>query len=124
MEEEADPVLEPPLTQIAAQRDQVIVVDPDQIVGFDQRLDRLREAIINTSIAGVEIALKLGQVDAIVEERPQRPVGVTVIIFVDILLFQVDGRGGDAAALLEVDMAGEFLGGLPRSAEPDAALVA
>lgn len=86
---------------------------PDQIVGLDQRLHRLGEAFVDAGIAGVEIALELGQVDPIVEERPQRPVGIAVIIFVDILLFQVDGRGGDSAALLEVDMAAELVGGLP-----------
>jgi hypothetical protein len=53
-----------------------------------------------------------------VEERPERPVRIAVIIFVDILLFEVDRRGGDAVLALQIDLAGEMVGLLARPAEP------
>src|SRR3546814_11167834 len=56
------------------------------------------------------------------EEWPQRPVGIAVIIFVDVLFFEVDRRRGDAAFAVEVHMPGELLGLLARPAEPDAAI--
>src|SRR3546814_19347564 len=54
------------------------------------------------------------------EEWPQRPVGIAVIIFVDVLFFEVDRRSRDAPFAVEVHMPGELLGLLARPAEPDA----
>ena len=121
MEEEADPVLEAALAQLLAERDQMVIVDPDQIVRLDQRRDRLGEALVDPLVAAAEAAVIFGEVDPIVEERPQGAVGIAVIIFVDVLLLEVDRRGGDAVVALQVDLAGELVGLLARPAEPDAA---
>ncbi len=57
------------------------------------------------------------------EQRPQGTVGVTVVIFLDVLLFQVDRRGGDALGPLHVDVAGEMIGLLARPPEPQPAIL-
>ena len=85
-------LLQPARAQLLAERDQVIVVHPDQVVGLDQRRDRLGEALVDPLVAAGEAAVIFGQVDPVVEERPQGAVGVAVIIFVDVLLLEVDRR--------------------------------
>ena len=71
VEEEADPVLHAALAQLLAERDQMIIVDPDQVVRLDQRRDRLGEALVDPLVAAAEAAVIFGQVDPVVEERPQ-----------------------------------------------------
>ena len=58
------------------------------------------------------------------EQRPQRLVGIAIIIFVDILFFQVDRRGLHPVIIGKADMAGEIVGRAARPADPDAAAFA
>ena len=119
VQEEADPVLDPARTQPFAQRDQVIIVDPYDIVGFDQRRCQFGEAFVDAFIALARLAFVLGEVEPVVEQRPQRRIGVTIVIFVDVALRQVDCRSGHAVIGLRVDMPGaSALAFLPRPAEP------
>src|SRR3546814_5189115 len=74
MQEEADPVLEAAVAKLLAERDQMIVVDPDEVVGFYKRRDSLREALIDPLIAAAEAAVIFGEDDPVMEEWPQRPV--------------------------------------------------
>src|SRR3546814_2642656 len=57
-------------------------------------------------------------VEAVVEQRPQGAVGITVVIFLDILLRQVDRARGDAAIGLEMEIMPRA--DVARPAEPDA----
>jgi hypothetical protein len=98
-------------------------VDPDQVLGLYERAHRLGEALVHPLVAAREAAVIFGEVDAVVEERPQGSVGVAVIIFLDVLFLEVDRGGGDALVALEVDLAGELLGLVPGPAEPDAAIL-
>jgi hypothetical protein len=102
MQEEADPVLHPQLAQLTGQRDQVIVVHPDQVVLADQRAKRLGEPLVHPLIALAVGAVVGGQVGAIVQQRPERLVGVAVVIFVEIVLGEVDRGHGDAVDLMHV----------------------
>src|SRR3546814_14021914 len=82
------------------------------------RRDDPREGFVDALVPALEGALELGQVEAVVEQRPQGAVGITVVIFLDILLRQVDRARGDAAIGLEMAI-------MPRAdvagpAEPDA----
>ncbi len=124
VEEEADPVLEAARAQPLAQRDQVVIVDPDDVVGLDQRGDRLGETLVDPLVALAGLALVFGQVDAVVEQRPQRRIGIAVVILLDVLRLEVDRRDGDAVVLLISDLAGEFGHLFARPAEPDALLLA
>src|SRR3546814_20874437 len=51
----------------------------------------------------------------------QGAVGIAVVIFIDVLRFEVDRRGGEAVDALHRELAGEMLGLVSRPAEPDAA---
>uniref|UniRef100_A0A0N5A4L2 Secreted protein n=1 Tax=Parastrongyloides trichosuri TaxID=131310 RepID=A0A0N5A4L2_PARTI len=54
------------------------------------------------------------------EQRPQRAVGVAVVVLVDVLRLQIDGGDGDAGPVLDVQLAGEMLDRLAGPAEPQA----
>ncbi len=110
----------PLVPQHLAEWDHVIILHPDDVFGFDQRAGRVGEAVVDAVIAAFEIAGIFGQVDAIVKERPERLVGVTVIIFVYVLLFEIDRRRLDAFIFGKADMAGEIFGDFARPTDPDA----
>src|SRR3546814_1877929 len=106
-----------------AQRDQVIVVNPEQVVRLDQRDQRVGETGVHPFIAPGKAALELRKIDTIVEQGPQRAVGIAVVIFVYVLLFEIDGGGSDAVIGLEIDLAGEMRGRVARPSEPEAAVL-
>src|SRR3546814_20330797 len=58
------------------------------------------------------------------EQWPEGAVGKSVVIFVEVLLLEIDRRRGDALIALKIDMAGKILGGFARPAEPDTAVFA
>ena len=125
MEEEPDPVRDAARTQTFAERDQVIIVDPDEIVFFDQRRDRFGEGFVDALVPLAGLAFVFGQVQPVMEQRPQSRIGVAVVIFVDIALRKVDRRGRHAIMGLGIyPAAGTLFAFLPRPAEPDAAMLA
>src|SRR5262249_40397645 len=70
-------------------RDQVIVVNPDQIIILDDLFELGGEMIVDPEIAAEVAARKLCQVQPIMENRPQHPIGETVIVFLELVLRQV-----------------------------------
>jgi hypothetical protein len=122
VQEEADAVGDAQPPQLPRHRDQVIVVHPDDVVRLDQRQQGLGEPLVDPVVALAERAVIGGQVDAIVEQRPQGLVGVAVVIFLVVALLQVDRGHGDAVGLVHVQLTGELGGGLAAPAEPDAGI--
>jgi hypothetical protein len=103
------------------ERDEVIVVHPDQIVRLNHRRHAGGETLVDPLIAEAEVALVLSQVDPVMEQRPQRRIGITVIVFLDVLRREVDGRHGDAAELTDLRLIARIVYFLARPAEPQAA---
>ena len=64
VQEEAHPVLEAPVAKHLAERDHVIIMNPDDVVRLDQRAGRFGKAFIDAVIAAFEIARIFGKVDA------------------------------------------------------------
>ncbi|MNY62882.1 hypothetical protein D3C86_1997670 [compost metagenome] len=64
MQEEADAIGHPQPPKFIGQGDQVVIVDPDQVVRPDQRGQGLGEAAIDPLIALAERALVGGQIRA------------------------------------------------------------
>ncbi|MNQ69036.1 hypothetical protein D3C85_836130 [compost metagenome] len=124
VQEEADAVLHPQTAQVPRHRDHVIVVDPDDVVGLDQRLQHLGEAAVGALIALAVGPLVGRQIDPVVEQGPQGLVGVAVVIFVDVLRLQIDGGDGDARPVLDVQFAGELLDRFTGPAEPQTVVFA
>ena len=93
VQEEADRVLDAELAQLHPQRDHVIVVHPDRVVGLQQRMQRAREAPVDLEIALVVAGFELRQIEAGVEYRPQHVVGVAEIVF--LVLATAERQRGD-----------------------------
>ena len=124
MQEETEPIAAAALAQFVAEREQMVILNPHHVVGLEQRRDHVGEARVDPLVTAREIALIFGQIDAVVEQRPQRPVGIAVIIFVDVLVFQVDRGGRHTLIDLIVDLAGERIDPFARPAEPQAVMLA
>ena len=75
VQEEADAVAHAERAQRLAEGDQVIVVHPDQVVGPQQRLQRLGEAAVDRDVAVVVLAMEVQQAEPEMQQRPQRAVG-------------------------------------------------
>jgi hypothetical protein len=102
----------------------MIIVDPDEIVFLDQRGDAVGEALVDPLVALAGLALIFGEVEPKVKQRPQRGIGIAVVIFVDISVREIDGRRGDALVALRRNLIVLVVAFGARPAEPDALVVA
>ena len=84
MQEEADAVFQSPRPQALAQGQQMIIMHPDQIVFLDQGLDAFGKAFVYPFIAFARLTLVFGQIEPIMEQRPQCRIGIAIVIFVNI----------------------------------------
>ncbi len=78
---------------------------PDQILFLDQRSNAFGKTLVDALIPFARLALIFGQVEPIVEQRPQRGIGITVVIFIDIARGEIDCGGGHAIIALKIDIA-------------------
>ena len=121
VQEEADGPAESLLAQIASQRDELVVMDPNRVV----RLQQLRELACELridSVVGVELRLLVREaIGEVVKDRPERAVAVAVVVRVEFGGLQVDGRVTDVAAKQDLGLGARLFRGLAAPAEPDAA---
>ena len=90
VKEKADRVAVAARPELASKQHQMIVVHPDDIVVLEQRAQAIGEHAIDAHVAaGVGAGIFL-QVDAVVKDRPQHAVGEAVVIFLDVVLRQID----------------------------------
>ena len=100
MQEETDLVVQPASLKRLRQGYQMIVMDPDDIVGLQQLGQFVGELFVDPQIAGQIAARKLRQIDAVVKDRPKNPVGETVVILVEVFRSQIK-NGVAVLALLD-----------------------
>ena len=70
VEEEAHPLPAAETAQLARQRDQMVVVDPEQVVVAQERLQGCGEARVHLSVGGVGMRIEAREVDAVMADRP------------------------------------------------------
>ena len=102
----------------SAERDQVIVVHPDDVVGLQQRLERAREALVDVDVALVVAGLELREVEPVVKHRPQHGVGIAEVVLVVLCGLERQGRDWSAAGLGEVGRGAQLLAAVPDLAAP------
>ena len=120
MQEEADLVLDAALAQRLGERQEVIVVHPDHVVGPQESLQPVGEHLVDAEIAGHVAAGELHEIEPVVQDRPQHPVGEAVVEFLEVAAGNIGGDVGDAGVL---DLAHHLLAlghVLAAPAEPDA----
>ena len=122
MQEKADPVLHAQLAQFLGQRDQVIVVHPDQVVGLDQRRQHARQIFVDRDIALELLAMKFDQAELVMQQRPQRAIGIAQVVILIVRRVQIDRGEGDIALLEDRRLFRPGFADLARPAEPDAAV--
>ena len=103
VQEEADPVGEAHVAQLRGERDEVVVVHPDEVVRRQQRSEALGEELVGAEIPGRVAPGEAGQVEAVMADGPERPVGEAEIIVVQVALREVADRVGDRADIVQLD---------------------
>ena len=122
VEKEADPVGVAAASQRVGDRNQVIVVHPDQVVGLDDPLELGREMIVHPHVAGEVAPRELGEVEAEVEDRPQHAIGEAVVIFLVVLDREIGHDVGDVLLHHRVSFDLRLCDRLAAPTEPDAAV--
>ncbi len=97
VQKEADAVANAQLPTGLGEGDQMVVVDPDDVVGLEQRLQLFGKHRIDPAIAVIFLAVVARQVDAVMEDRPQRGIGKAPVVLIVIALGQAQGHIGDIA---------------------------
>jgi len=124
VQEEPDRIPAAHRPQFGGERDQVVVVDPDHVAGLEQRLQAPGEQLVDPAVAGDRARLETGQVEPVVEHRPEDAVAVDAVVGIVVVAADVDRRQGHRAGLVDVQVA--FAGGAAiddaaAPAEPQAA---
>ena len=121
MIKEADLVGKAQLAQELGHRDEVIVLDPDDVGRLQQARKTPGELLVDAEI-GIDVAAReIGEIEPVVAHRPEHAIGEPVIIFVDVAAREVGDRVVDVTVALLVE---RWLGlgrGLAGPAEPQAA---
>ena len=121
MQEEADAAADATLAQQCAKRDQVIVVDPDDVILAQQGRELVGEQCVDLVVGLAGGTVVVDQIQAEVQQRPQRAVGKAVVVAVHLALAQVHGDVVDVTVFLPVQRAAAVLYRLAAPAEPQAA---
>ena len=125
MQEEADRPGKAVGPDLRAERHEVIVVHPDHIVGLQQRAQAAADPLVDAPEGLGEAPVEVREVDAVVEDRPERLIGEAAVEFLDVGRRHVDGGELHAAFRLDLQRTERaLLAGLSRPAEPDAAALA
>ena len=124
VQEEPDPAVDPAFAQQRCQRDQVVVVDPDDVVRAQPRRQLVGEQRVDPAVALAGGAVVVDQVQAEVQQRPQRAVGEPVVVRVQVRAVEVHGDVADVAVDLFVHLAAGLAHALAAPAEPQPAAFA
>jgi len=126
VQEKADALRAAQRAQLGRQRDQVVVVHPDHVIGLEQRQQLAREHLVHAPVALDVAGVEVGQVQAVVEDRPEHAVGIADVEGVVILPGQVHRHQLDRSGLVRVQrraFGGRAFDQLAAPAEPEAAAV-
>src|SRR5690606_30723491 len=101
------------------QREEMIVVHPDDVVWPQNLVQFIGEMLVDAQIAAEVTAREFRKIEPVMQDRPQHAVGEAVVIFVVIFLRQI---GDDIGNLVGLDGLGlqALVGNASAPAEPDA----
>ena len=119
VEEEAHPVREAEPPQFLGEGNQMVIVGPDHVVGAQQAGQLAGEFRVDAPIAGVISAVEIDQIDAVMEQRPERRVGEAVVILLVVAFAEIHGGAGKPSALGQLHGLAGNVDDLAAPAEPD-----
>ncbi|MGF6492207.1 hypothetical protein ABIE56_000360 [Luteibacter sp. 621] len=118
MQEKADAVFHAELAEHGGERDEVVVMHPDDVV-FPQKLRHtLGKDPVDPQVPFQMVTAVVDEVAPIVEERPQRAVGKPAVVLVVVGFRHVDGGIGDGAIFHVVDRLACLGGDVATPAKP------
>ena len=120
VQKEADPVPDAEPPQLLAEGNQVVIVNPDDVVGPQHAGQLAGEIRVDAPIAGVGPAVEVDEIDAVMEERPERGVGEAVVVLLVVAFAEVHGGAAEPSALGHAHGLVGSGGDLAAPAEPDA----
>src|ERR1700688_1882026 len=121
MDEEADFVLVAAITQRLGKRDEMIVMHPHHVVGLEKLLQIAGEKFIHPIITAEIAAREFGEIEPVMQYRPQHAIGKAVVEFLVIVLAQTDSDVGNVVALDGLGRLRIVIRNASAPAEPDAA---
>src|SRR5690349_17251408 len=96
----------------------MIIVDPDQVSRAQERGQLLRKPAVDVEIGGAFAPVEVGQVQAVMEQRPEGAIGVAVVIAGMILGRKIERCVGDPRLLYDRGRRALYAGAGP-SAPPE-----
>src|SRR3970040_730397 len=96
MQKESDGLDHTSLAQLRSQRNQVVVVNPDQIVGFEQLHQFTREGLVDLVIDVVLLVRVLERLEKIMEYGPKRAIAESDVELLVLLAAEIQRRIGHA----------------------------
>ena len=111
----------PELPQSRAERNQVIVVNPDQIVGTQQRQEIACKLSVDVLVCVALLRTKSELAGHVVEYRPERAIREAVVVELEFLAAKLARDVRDAIAHVDIRLGWLASGELAVPPEPDAA---
>jgi hypothetical protein len=119
VQEESDRLARAEATQLRAERDQVIVVHPDHVVGLEQRQQPARERRVDLLVCVQLVAVVGEEAQRRMQHRPQHVVAVAVVVLVELPAVERHRRVRHAAAPDDIGLAVDSRAELAVPAEPE-----
>ena len=94
VKKKADTVGVAAAAQRVRDRDEMIIVDPDEVIGLDDLFEFSREMFVHSHISAEIPTRELGEVEPEMQNRPQHPVGEAVVVFLVVLLREIGDHVG------------------------------
>ena len=101
MQEKPDRLFAAVLTQFGSHRDQVQIMDPDDVIRAEELRQCVRKAPVDDAVLVVILLLEMHQVDPVVQDRPQALVGEPVVKTLEFLTGQINRDDIDAVNELD-----------------------
>src|SRR5208337_4443546 len=98
----------------------MIIMHPDHVIGTQQLMDLAGEMLVHPEIGGRVGFRQISEVEAIMTNRPKRPVGKAAIILLDIAAREVAYRIGERSNSPALGDVVALLSGFARPAKPEA----
>ena len=121
VQEEADRLACALRAQLLRQRNEVIVVHPDQITGCEQRREPRGKQCVGLLVGGVFLVFVAKAGEEVVKERPERAVGEAAVVTLVERLRQRNGGVAQRVAAGDLRLPGLLAAGLAIPAEPESA---
>ncbi len=121
VQEQPDGLRRSRLAQLLRQREQVVVVHPDEIAGFEQRQQQARVALVHALVGLVLRVVVTEAVHEVVKQRPQGAVAEAEIEVAVLGLVHVEGCERDSILAHHGWFVAGDIGGFTIPAEPQSA---